>query len=81
MYVTFSLYGVNVKCLVDTGSTMTVLKKQYYDSLPEDQRPPLQACHGRLRMADGSEVSVIGQVDISAVINSQIITLKCMSLT
>ena len=76
MYVTLSLYGVNVKCLVDTGSTMTVLKKQYYDSLPEDQRPPLQACHGRLRMADGSDVSVIGQVDISAAINSQIITLK-----
>ena len=58
MYVTLSLYGVNVNCLVDTGSTITVLKKQYYDSLIDDQRPPLQACHGRLRMADGSEVSV-----------------------
>lgn len=76
LYVMLSLYGVSINCLVDTGSTMTVLKKQYYDSLPEDQRPPLRACHGRLRMADGSEVSVIGEVDISASIDSQIITLK-----
>ena len=55
--------GVPVNCLLDTGATMTVIHPQKYYEIPEDTRPlpPLQRMNGHIRLADGSNLPVLGE--------------------
>ena len=55
--------GKNVnKFLVDTGSQACLIDKDVFMTF--ENRPPLKACVLSLATADGSDMKVLGQVDL-----------------
>jgi predicted aspartyl protease len=60
LYLAVSIEGVNLNCLIDTGSTITVLHPDKYKAMREDSRPPLQKEVVKLRVADGGLVTPLG---------------------
>ncbi len=42
------------KCLLDSGSTMSIINYDHYLSIPEHCRPPLSSCSKQIKLADGS---------------------------
>ena len=51
--------------LVDTGSTYTVIDKDFYELIPEFERPPLQPIKLKLKSANGEMLRVYGQADLN----------------
>ena len=55
MYLPVKVLGQDITCLIDTGSTLTVLHPRKYEALPDQEKPArvdgLES--GSLRMADG----------------------------
>ena len=51
---------IDVNCLIDTGSTITVLHPSKYAAISQDLRPALEPSDVKLRMADGGLVASQG---------------------
>jgi len=64
LYLSAQIHGIDVNCLVDTGSTMTVLHPRKYFEIPAIDRPPLNYEGKQLRMADGGLVHPLGQITL-----------------
>ena len=64
LFVKCSLHGTDANFLVDTGANATVLHPETFYSIPAENRPELQTFNGRLRMADGHLIPVIGTARI-----------------
>jgi transposase InsO family protein/predicted aspartyl protease len=60
LYMPVKIGGVEINCLIDTGSTVTVLHPRKYHSMDEKRRPRLQEVAVKLRMADGGLVTPLG---------------------
>jgi transposase InsO family protein/predicted aspartyl protease len=60
LYLPVNIGGVDINCLIDTGSTITVLHPRKYEAMSEDSRPPLEDEVVKLRMADGGLVVPLG---------------------
>ena len=52
----------NVRCLIDTGSELTLMKKAIYDNLPI--KPRLERNNVTLQSANGSDLSVVGKIQL-----------------
>ena len=64
MYVNARVNGVPVSCLIDTGSTITVLNAEIFKTMPENKRPVLyNSC--KLKMADGGIVCSLGKANFT----------------
>ncbi len=55
---------MTVNCLIDTGSTISVLHPDKHLTIPEDERPPLQPYNDNLVMGDGGKVRPMGKAKI-----------------
>lgn len=64
--VTISMGGVNISCLLDTGSMVTTMSESFFAKHFETGGPEkLRACHWlRLRAANGLEIPYIGYVEL-----------------
>ena len=72
LFVKCSLYGTDVNFLVDTGANATILHPEKFYSIPAEERPELQTFGGRLRMADGQLIPVIGRAKVSFQVHPQV---------
>ena len=61
LYLPVSLEGMPVQCLVDSGSTLSVLHSNCYHSIPKQKQPKLSCSAGMLCMADGGLVPSNGE--------------------
>lgn len=63
MFVKATVFGIDVECLVDTGSTATILHADKYLEIRESVRP--------VRMADGNLVKPLGTANFPLVIDNK----------
>ena len=72
------MYGVELKCLVDTGATLSILHpdKYRYNAIPKKRRPPLEPYKLKIRMGDGALKSTLGCCVIPLVFNGQLFPQK-----
>lgn len=52
--------GIKLNCLIDTGSTLSILHPSKYHAMSDSVKPKLSSYHGKLRMADGGIVVPLG---------------------
>lgn len=60
LYIKALVCGIKVNCLVDTGSTLTVLHPIKYSEIKDGLKPRINKSCSQLRMADGGLVSPMG---------------------
>jgi predicted aspartyl protease len=72
LYMPVQIGGVEINCLIDTGSTVTVLHPRKYRAMDERRRPPLQEVAVKLRMADGGLVTPLGSALFELVIQGRV---------
>ena len=67
VYMPTELYGVQIKFLIDTGVSVTVLSRAMYEQIPRERRPELTtpSTQTRLEVAHQSYLSVDGIALIS----------------
>ena len=58
LFLTGNVYGVEIKCLVDTGATLSILHPDKYNAIPKKRRPPLEPYKLKIRMGDGALKSI-----------------------
>ena len=51
---------MKINCLIDTGSTLSILHPSKYNAIPEKERPRLSNDCGGLRLADGGILRPLG---------------------
>ncbi len=61
MYLTATIEGVTVDCLVDSGATLSVVRPSYFKAMCKLKDIKLQPTNGSLRMADGGLVTALGK--------------------
>ena len=77
IYVEGSLQGVDVVYTVDTGASCTIVSRNVFEKISEENRPTLcipKLTHG-LSSADGKIMKFWGKADMDLVLGS--LTLKC----
>ncbi|KAL3865474.1 hypothetical protein ACJMK2_042861 [Sinanodonta woodiana] len=72
IYIEAEISGVQVLCLLDTGSTLSVLHPNRYLAIPEEIRPPVEYKSFQLRMADGGLIPIQGCVTLPIKINGKV---------
>lgn len=63
LYLEAQIGDIDINCLIDTGSTLSVIHPKKYYAIPEKMRPNLSKSTAHLCMADGSEVESLGFAD------------------
>ena len=76
LFLTDNVHGLNIKFLIDTGATLSILHPDKYYEIPESHRPPLQPYPLKLRMRDGALRSTRGCAVIPIVFNGQLLPQK-----
>jgi hypothetical protein len=71
LYLKAQVCNQTVNCLIDTGSTISVLHPMKYYAIPERERPVLDTSYGQLRMADGGMVSPLGSTVLTFQVNGK----------
>ena len=64
LYLKAKVFDLEINCLLDTGSTSTIMHPKKFMSIPEHVRPTITKKCGNLRMADGGIVNSAGIVTI-----------------
>lgn len=75
LYLPVEIYGLNVDCLIDSGSTLSVMHPRKFEALSLKERPPILKVDGNLRMADGGLISQLGYVTVPLTMSNGL-TLK-----
>ena len=76
LFLKGNVHGLNIKFLVDTGATLSILHPDKYYSIPDRHRPPLEPYKLKLRMGDGPMRSTLGCAVIPMVFNGQLLPQK-----
>ncbi len=71
LFVLMQIGGNDVNCLVDTGSTLSVLHPSRYEAIPEEIRPNLEYMNNYLRMADGGLVTLLGKATFTILVDGR----------
>lgn len=71
LYLKMDINGIFINCLVDTGSTLTVLHSRKYFAISPDKRPTLLRSGVRLKMANGELVTTMGQAYFCIEVNGK----------
>jgi transposase InsO family protein/predicted aspartyl protease len=64
---------MQVRWLVDTGCTVTILSEKTYRQIPDDEKPDLIDYHKALVSADGSPLKVLGKVMLNIQIGKKLV--------
>ena len=62
LYVMLKVHDMQSTCLIDSGSTLSVISKNKYQSLP--RKPPVQHRAINIRMANGALSETLGEVEL-----------------
>ena len=73
LFATVDVCHIPLYCLLDTGSTMSVLHSNIFKKLPQKMQTRLKTFNQKLRMADGSAVRILGTINLPLFIDNQII--------
>ena len=57
-------------CLVDSGSSLSVMHPSVYQNIDVSRRPPLRSHEGQIRVADGGLLEVYGRVELELLLGS-----------
>lgn len=60
LYLTLKVSGIKINCLIDTGSTLSIIHPQLFNSIQEERKPVLSKTSCNLRMADGRTLKSLG---------------------
>ncbi|XP_033761565.1 uncharacterized protein LOC117343329 [Pecten maximus] len=60
IYIQTTIKGIEVKLLVDTGSTVTIVSRDVFDRIREDDRPSMENMDKLIKTANGSRLEVVG---------------------
>ncbi|MES9884745.1 MAG: reverse transcriptase domain-containing protein [Sedimenticola sp.] len=71
LFILLKIGGRDVNCLVDTGSTLSVMHPSRYEAIPEQERPKLATTDNNIRMADGGLVKLQGKATFTLTINDR----------
>jgi hypothetical protein len=73
LFATVDICQIPLYCLLDTGSTMSVLHSNIFKKLPQKMQTRLKNSNKKLRMADGSELRILGTIHLPLFIDNQVI--------
>ena len=73
LFVTVDICQIPLYYLLDTGSTMSVLHSNIFKKLPQKMQTRLKTSNQKLRMADGSEVRILGTMNLPLFLDNQVI--------
>ena len=76
LFLTGNVHGLNIKVLVDTGATLSILHPDKYYSIPDRHIPQLEPYKLKLTMRDGALRSTLGCTVIPMVLNGQLLPQK-----
>lgn len=62
LYTMSTIQGIEVKLLIDNGSSATLLSNRIYSNMDPEVRPPLQKINNTMQGANGQEITVCGQI-------------------
>ena len=63
--------GIPTSCLLDSGSTLTLIHPDIYSQISSEQRPALAGNPIKLRMADGGLIESLGRIQIEIAIEGK----------
>ena len=72
-FATVDICQIPLYCLLDTGSTMSVLHSNIFKRLPQKMQTRLKNSNQRLSMANGSELRILGTINLPLFIDNQVI--------
>ena len=71
LFLQATVFGVKVDCLIDTGSTITVVHPNKFKAIDPANRPPLRPWGNHIRLADGGLLKAEGQAQLVLEIGHQ----------
>ena len=74
LYIASSVYDLNVDFLIDTGSTLTVLRSDMFLRIPLCSRPSLSPKEGQIKLANGEFLEPLGEVSLPIRFGEQVIS-------
>ena len=74
LFVPIVFNNVTANCLIDTGSTISILHPEKYLAIPEEVRPTLQPYDEHLVMGDGGKIKPMGQAEMTFMVGDCVIT-------
>ena len=69
LYIEASVHGIGLNCLIDSGSTITVIRPSIINQLATEIQLDVVSEDGELKMADGSLMATSGKTEIPFQIN------------
>ena len=51
--------------LIDSGAGISLIPKRWYDSIPDDEKPPLQPTTLTVRTGNKVRINMAGMIDVS----------------
>ncbi|CAG2191634.1 unnamed protein product [Mytilus edulis] len=73
LYVIVNVFDMKLNCLIDTGSTVSVLNSSMYNTMSQSAKPKLSNQCSGLRMANGSVVMPMGTAVFPVQLNKKIV--------
>jgi hypothetical protein len=73
LFATVNICQIPLCCLINTCSTMSVLHSNIFKELPQKMQTRLKTSNQKLRMADGSELRILGTINLPLFIDNQVI--------
>ena len=61
MFIDVQICGIETYALLDSGSTITVVKPEIFEKINSSRRPPVKTGTGNLRMANGQQSQSVGR--------------------
>jgi len=61
MFIDIDICGIETHALLDSGSTITVIKPETFEQIESSSRPPVKPGAGNLRMANGQQSQPVGR--------------------
>jgi hypothetical protein len=73
LFATVDVCHILLYCLLDTGSTMSVLHSNIFKKLLQIMQTRLKTSNQKLRMTDGRELRILGTINLPLFIDNQVI--------
>jgi hypothetical protein len=73
LFASINICQTTLCCLMDTGSSMRVRHSNIFKKLPQKMQTRLKTSNQKLRMDDGSELRILGTINLPLFIDNQVI--------
>ena len=74
LYTLGDVLDTRTKFIIDTGASVSIISQRIYDRIECNEKPRLMKCPEKLMLADGSDLPVLGMIDVPLRLTS--ITVK-----